>query len=281
MKKLLYGALLGAAALSLGCAITDYPVITDSRGPYDNQVENAGLYDKAYIIPSGTVATIWDDGTDELYTLVAQDWKGDQWLYTYNNFDSTGAVTFLDQTYCDPTRQSNCALSTSWNPDLPNAYPHGSEGAGYNNVDDPFDYTLDTSCSGARSLCLLVGFSSRIGECGSGLWANKQSLAYEFSILDRVNFRGKSVYHLPIDSSIAEFNLTGQDGATATMPIYGRFNLYMDEKLRSMVQLSGNAKFQGRWLGHWTSTHGAATVIDMVYGSLTARFNAKIRPVQL
>ena len=76
MKKLLLIALL--AAFSLGCAVTDYPVIFDTRGADSNGVMT-GQYDLAFIITS-QVATIWDDGSDELFTLVSQDWKGDQWL---------------------------------------------------------------------------------------------------------------------------------------------------------------------------------------------------------
>ncbi len=273
MKKVLFTALL--AVFSLGCAITDYPVIFDSRGA-DGDAVMQGQYDLAYIMPSSQVATIWDDGTDELFTLVSQDWRGDQWLKTYNNFDPTGMVLFLDQTYCDPTFDSSlCAIATAWNPDLPNAYPHGDQGAGYNNVDNVFDYIYDPSCSGARSLSLLVSYTSRIGECGSGVWADKQGAAYEFSILDRVNFRGQSVYHLPIDNSIAAFSVNGHD-----MPIYGRFNLYVDDRLRTMVPMTPNARYQLNALDRAVQRDGNFLDIDMTYGSLTANFKVYVSSVQ-
>lgn len=262
MKKLLCGAFLSVVALSLGCAITDYPVIFDSRGPYDNNVMT-GQYDHAYIIPSSSVATIWSDGSDELNTYVAQDWKGDQWLKTYNNFDASGALNFLDQTYCDPVRQGACAVVTAWNPDV----------AG----DDPFDYTFDTSCSGARSLSLLLGVSSRIGECGSGVMADKQGAAYEFSNLETVSFRGKSVYHLPIDNSIASFTLTGADGAVAGMPIYGRFNAYIDQRLRTMLMASPNARYNMRWMSNFATSHGSAMNVALTYGSLNADYSINVR----
>jgi hypothetical protein len=269
MKKLLFIALL--AAFSLGCAITDYPVIFDSRGADGDGVMD-GQYDLAYIIPSSQIATIWDDGTDELFTLVSQDWRGDQRLKTYNNFDPSGLVLFVDQTYCDPTFDSSfCAIATAWNPDLPNAYPYGSG----SNVDNPFDYILDLNCNGARSLSLLVSYTSRIGECGSGVWADKQGAAYEFSILERTNFRGQSMYHIPLDSTVASFSVNGKD-----MPIYGRFNLYMDDNMRTAIPVSSNARYQLMALDRMVQQDGHFLDVDMTYGSLTANFKINVTTVQ-
>jgi len=274
MKKLFLIALLALA--SLGCAITDYPVITDSRGA-DGGAVMSGQYDLAYIIPSGQVATLWDDGSDELFTLVSQDWKGDQWLKTYNNFDSTGALNFLDQLYCDPTFDSNfCAVVTAWNPDLPNAYPHGDQGAGYNNVDDPFDYVLDLNCNGARSLSLLVSYTSRyFGECGSSVWSDRQGAAYEFSLLDKVNFRGQSVYHIPVDSTVASFTVNG-----AEMPIYGRFNMYMNDKLQVAFPVTPNARYQLNAIDRVIQRDGHFLDVNMTYGSLNANFKVNVTSVQ-
>ncbi len=272
MKKLLLIALL--AAFSLGCAITNYPVIFDSRGADDGGVMT-GQYDLAYISTS-QIATIWDDGTDELFTLVSQDWKGDQWLKTYNNYDPTGAVTFLDQTYCDPTFDSSyCAIVTAWNPDLPEAYVHGDQGAGYNNIDNVFDYTFDTSCNGARSLSLLVSYTTRYGECGSSVWADRQGAAYEFSLLDKVNFRGKSVYHIPVDSTVASFTVNGTE-----MPIYGRFNMYMNDKLQVAMPMTPNARYQLNAINRIIERDGHFMDVNMTYGSLNANFKVNVTTVQ-
>lgn len=282
MRKLLCTAFLAAVVLSLGCAITDYPVITDTRGADANGVL-VSFYDKAYIVPvAGQAATLWEDGTEENYTQLTQDWKGDQWLYTYVNFDPTGAVQFLDQTYCDPVRQTNCSIITAWNPDLPNAYPHGDQNAGYDNADDPFDYVLDENCAGLRSLSYVVSLSTREGdargvaECGSAIWADKQSAAYEFSLLETVNFRGRDYYHLPIDNSVAAFSLVGQDGAQGQMPVFGRFNAYIDRKLRTVFQVTPNARFQLRWIDNWVATHGNYIDVDATYGSLTMNYKVNV-----
>lgn len=279
MKRVLLAALLvGAFALS-GCAVTDYPVVWDSRGADANAVMQS-FYDKAYIIQTSQVATFWPDGSDELFQEVTQDWKGDQWLYTYSNYDASGTLWFQDITYCDPTRQSDCAIVRSWNPDLPNVYPHGDQGAGYNNVDDPFDGVIDPSCQGYRSLSMLLAMNSRLGECGSGIWSDKQGAAFEFANLERVNFRGSEYYHLPIDSSVASFAIQGQDGAATAMPVFGRFNGYLDERLRLLVPVTANAKYQMRWLSNWVANHGSYLDMDVTYGALSANFKINVTTFQ-
>lgn len=278
MKRWSFGALLAAVALCGACAVTDYPVIFDARGA-DSGVGQS-FYDKAYILPTSQVATLWDDGSDELYSSVTQDWRGDQWIYTYNNFDATAAVMLLDQTYCDPTRQGDCAIVTAWNPDLPNAYPHGDQGSGYNNVDDVFDYVPGADCSGYRSLSMLTTFPQRIGECGSGIWADKQGAAYEFGQLSRADFRGKEYYHLPIDNSIASFAVTGEDGFRTTMPVFGRYNGYIDEQLRLVLPMSPNVRFQLRWLDGFVKAHGSYIDVNATYGALTANFKINVTTVQ-
>jgi hypothetical protein len=270
MRNLAYLAFTVLLVAAFGCAITNYPVMFDTRGPDDNQIVDS-FYDKAYIVPSGQVATIYDDGSDELFTLVAQDWRGDQWLYTYNNFDPSGIVTFLDQTYCDPTRQSDCALATAWNPDLPEAYPFGS--SPINGTDDPFDYVFDESCSGARSLSLLVSQGTRFGECGSGVWADKQAAAAEFAALDVTTFQGREFYSLPLDSRNTSLRVNSlMDDASANAPIFGRFQGYVDNELRLAVPMTPNAKYQAKWFANWIANHGAWNEIELTHNGLTANF---------
>jgi len=228
-----------------------------------------GQYDKAYIMPSGQVATIWADGTDELFSDVTQDWKGDKWIYTYNNFDPTASLYWLAQTYCDPNHATDCWVTLAWDPDLPEVYPFMMQN---DNYDDIFDYAWDTTCSGARSLSVLVSYNVRFGECGSGIWQNPQDLALEFSLLNEATFRGASMYELPIDASIASFSITGQDGVNAEMPIYGRFTGYVNSDLQMAMPMTPNWEYQARWLNNFVENHGQYMQIDMTYGSLNAQF---------
>jgi hypothetical protein len=273
MKKMVYVGLLAAVLVSLGCAVTNYPVIFDSRGPWEDSVLD-GQYDQAYLVPTSQVATFWDDGSDELYTLVTQDWKGDQWLRTYNNFDPTMDVQFLDQTYCDPNHQEDCFIVKAWNPDYPDAYPWNGQDSS-NEADDPFDAVEDPACKGYRSLFLLIGQDLRLKECGSSIMADRQNAAFEFALLDRTSFRGKEVYALPVDANVATFTLTGLDGMTMDMPIYGRHELYLDQDLRLAVPMTPNMEYQKEWLASFADAHGDALRVNLKYGSLEASYKVR------
>ncbi|NJN64124.1 MAG: hypothetical protein HC882_04100 [Acidobacteria bacterium] len=271
MKKLVYVAFVAAMAMAFGCAITNYPVMFDTRGADDNQIVDS-FYDKAYIIPSGQIATIYDDGSDELFTEVAQSWRGDQTLYTFNNFDPTGLISFLDQTYCDPTRADNCAAVVADNPDLPEAYTFGS--GPLNEQDDPFDYTLNAECSGARSVSLLLSVGSRIGECGSGIWANKQDAAAEFAALDVTTYQGREFFSLPMDGRNTSITINSHmTGASSAMPVFGRFQSYIDNDLRVVVPVTPNFKYQAKWLANWVASQGTSNQLEVVYNGLTTTFD--------
>jgi len=270
MRKLVYAALVMAVLVSLGCAITNYPVIFDTRGPWEDSVLD-GQYDQAYVIPTGQVATIWDDGSDELFTLVVQDWKGDQWLRTYNNFDPTNSVTFLDQTYCDPNHQQDCWIVKAWNPDYPDAYPWNGQDSS-NEADDPFDVVRDEDCKGYRSFSVLLSMGMRNGECGSSIMDDRQNAAFEFSMLEETTFRGRDVYALPFDRSVASFIMTGTDDVTQKMPIYGRYETYLDKELRLAAPITPNLEYQLDWLRSFTANHGNALRVSVTYGSLNADY---------
>lgn len=269
MRRALF---LGAVLIGVGCHVSNYPVIFDDAGPWDDAVLDS-FYDEAYIVPTGQVATIWTDGSDETFSEVVQDWKGDQWIYTYNNFDPTASVIYLDQTYCDPARQTNCANWVSWNPDLPEYTPGRSPEGPH---DDPFDGVGYPECPGYRSLCQMISMASRIGECGSGLWADKQGLADEFSRLELTTWRGRAVYALPLDASTVAVELSAP-GETAfqAMPVYGRFSAYVDTKLRLAVEVTPNVRYQARWLQRWTEQHGEIARARVTYGSLVAEWDVR------
>lgn len=276
MRKLLYTAFLSAVVLSLGCAVTNYTLITDSAGPYGGVVVDS-FYDKAYIIPSGQVATTGADGSDELYSLVVQDWDGDRRISTYSNFDPTSSVLFLDQQYCDPTRQSDCAITVADDPELPDAYPFSS--SPINPSDDVFDYTFDTSCSGASALSLLLSQTSRIGECGSGFWADKQITYGEFSSLEITDFQGLPVYGLNLNNSTTSVELTNVNGEITQLGLLGNKPIYVDTELRVIAPKSPVDQYNLRQLESWVAANGNDAQINITYGSLTADLNIKLMPL--
>jgi len=262
MKKLLFGAIL-LALVAAGCAITDYPVITDTRGDYSGVIRTGH---KAYIIPSGSVASIYPDGSDELFSLVYQNQYGDQKIYTFNNFDPTGAVNFMDQTYCD-WRYDGCEITRSWNP-------------ANSTVDSTFDYEFFPDCSGARSLSLLLSMSSRYyGECGDRAFAaNKQAVAAEFANLATTSWRGGNAYIIPIDASNTTVTLSSNSGANASLPIYGSFNAFVNDKMQIMLPMTPNMRHELQFLSNWASQNGNQTTMSVTYGSMTGSYNLGLSP---
>lgn len=248
MKKLLFSALL-LVLVTAGCAVTDYPVIVDARGDFSGIIRTGH---KAYIEPTSQVATIWSNGSDELFTMVYQNQYGDQKLYTFNNFDPTGAVNFLDQTYCD-WRYDGCEIVRAWNP--------------VNSVvDTVFDYDFFPDCSGARSLSLLVSETSRVGECGDAMfWASKQQFFAEFANLATISWRGGVAYLLPIDSSNTTITLNN-----VTVPLFGSFTAFVNKDFQTVFPMTPNTRQELRWLSSFVDQNGSTATASITYGSLNA-----------
>jgi hypothetical protein len=262
MRKLLYATLIVAlVASAFGCAITNYPIITDDRADFSGIVRTGH---KAYVVPTGQVATIYSDGSDELFTLVYQNQYGDQKLYTFNNFDPTAAVSFLDQTYCD-WRYEGCEITRAWN-------PHQDNGQ-----DDPFDYEFFPECSGARSLSLLTDQLSRLGECGDSLFEkNSQEMAAEFANLATTSFRGEEAYVVPFSAANTSVTLTGQNGVTTSMPVLGQVDSVLTNELQLVVPMVPNLRHNLQWLNNFVSQNGDNVGLSVQYGSLQGGINARI-----
>lgn len=246
MRKLLYSVLVLALLTSLGCAITNYGVITDDRGDYSGVIRTMH---KAYVVPTGQVATIYADGSDELFTMVYQNQYADRTLYTFNNFDPTGAVNFLDQTYCD-WRYEGCEIVRARDPRQ-------------DWLDDPFDYEFFGDCSGARSLSLLVDQGSRLGECGDRLFSDIQGLSAEFAELPTTTFRGETAYVVPMNAGNTTITLDDTN-----MPLYGQFTSFLTEDLQLVIPMTPNTKLQLGWLANHVNTNGTRANLAITYGSL-------------
>lgn len=261
-KRVLGFELLAIVAtwLSLGCTITDYPIITDDRGSYSGIIRTGH---KAWVTPSTQFATIWDDGAEELFAMVYQNQYGDQHLYTHASLDPSATLVgfaVLDQTYCD-WRFDGCEVLRAWNPHDPA-------------VDDSYDYELfDQNCAGARSLSLLDAYTSRLGECGDHFRGrNYQSLAREFSDLGTAQWRGQTVYDVPLDDDRFSVTLNGE-----LVPILGQPHLYVDEKLRSLMPVQPSARQTLRWLAEWVARNPSGQArVEMTYGSVSSQSEVRI-----
>ncbi|MDQ7005938.1 MAG: hypothetical protein Q9Q40_01760 [Acidobacteriota bacterium] len=251
MRKLLYSVLCLALLASLGCAITNYGVITDDRADFSGVIRTGH---KAYVTPTSQIATIWSDGSDELFTMVYQNQYADRKLYTFNNFDPTASVLFLDQTYCD-WRYEGCEITRAWD-------PHQDA------LDDPFDFEFFEDCSGARSLSLLVSQESRLGECGDRVFADLQNLAGEFADLPVTQFRGEAAYVIPVNAGNTNVSVTTPEGVTASVPLYGQFTGFVTEKLQVVIPMTPNMKSQLNWARNFVDQNGNLGTVEIQYGSL-------------
>lgn len=247
--------------LMAGCEITNYPLITDQRGGYAGVIRTGH---KAYIKQENRHATIWPDGSDETFSMVYQNSYGDRKIYNFNNFDPTASVIFLDDTYCD-WRYEGCALSIAWD-------PHQDA------LDDPFDHVHYLDCSGTRSVCLVLSYSSRFGECGDGLFGfgQGQEMAAEFADLPVTQWRGERAYVLPVDSSNTSVILDTPEGGSYSLPIYGRHDAVVTERLDVITLARPSVKAELRWMLSWVEQNGPRARVTVDYGSVSATVDVEI-----
>ncbi len=261
MRKLLYSVLVLALLASLGCAITNYPVITDDRGGYSGVIRTGH---KAYITPTGQIAQTWPDGSDMLFSMVTQNQYADRTIYTFNNFDPTASVLFLDQTYCD-WRYEGCEIFRARDPHQ-------------DHLDDIFDGEEFPECDGFRSLTGMVGYNERLGECGDRIFSDRQNLAAEFAELATTTFRGETAYIVPINDANSALTLTNADGLAYNVPLYGQHTAFITSKLQLVATMTPNSRFVHEWLRNYAMENGPETRLEISYGSLTGSVDFALVP---
>jgi hypothetical protein len=205
MKKLSYLAFCLVLVAGFGCAITNYGIITDndqvSNGQGSGIVNTAG---KAHLFESSQIATIWPDGTDELFAAIDQKSDGSSTITTYNNFSTGTDPIFHDDLYCN-TAWTGCAIWTAsandGNPDI-------------------FDGTWNQNCLGSRSLSLLLSTGRYYGECG-----DREA---KLSVQDKVNLIDSAVSAKVLNMSGLQWNFGNDLRITATsngvsynLPLFG------------------------------------------------------------
>ncbi len=259
MRKLLYSVLILALLASLGCAITNYGVITDDRGDYSGVIRTGH---KAYIIPTSQTATTYPDGSDELFSMVTQNQYADRTIYTFNNFDPTATALFLDQTYCD-WRYEGCEIIRARDPHQ-------------DHLDDPFDNEQFPECDGFRSLSLFVDQAERVGECGDRIFSNRQDLAAEFAELPTTTFRGETAYVVPMNDANTAITLTNTDGLSFNVPLYGQHTGFITNKLQFVATMTPNSRFVNEWLRNYATEHGSIATAEITYGSLSGNMQISL-----
>jgi len=207
MRYLLFVALSALVIAGLGC-LTDYGIITDNDqsrpGVNDGPIVNTN--GKAHVKEAYRGATIWPDGTDELFSFVDQKSDGTATITTYNNYSTGSEPIFHDDLYCN-TSWTGCSIFTA--PD--------------DNDENLFDGRWNPSCSGARSLSILYSTGRYYGECGSQqakLRVEEKISLLNGAVAAKAYGRGGLLWKLDSsNTTIRVRNLT--TGASVNVPFYG------------------------------------------------------------
>jgi hypothetical protein len=175
MKKFFYLGFCVVLVMGVGCAISDYQIITDNdqNSIAGQQLGNVTVNTngKAHI-RSFQIASIFGDGADEAIHFVDQKSNGDRTLNTYDNFSTFGGPgpTFHDDLYCNPD-WTGCAAWTSTDP--PGGYDRS--GAGF----PAFDGRFNDNCRNGLQTIFSTTRQRRgyynDGECGRGAAADLAS----------------------------------------------------------------------------------------------------------
>jgi hypothetical protein len=145
MRKIFYLGFCLVLAAGIGCAITDYQLITDNDQKHNNNQANftVNTNGKAHI-RSFTVGIIWSDGpwTNDLY-FVDQKSNGNRTMQKYSLVTTAerfyaGEAGVHDDLYCNPD-WVGCSGGTSTDP--PGGYDR--VGAGF----AAFDFDVNVPCS--------------------------------------------------------------------------------------------------------------------------------------
>ena len=197
MKKSLYLAFIAALALSMGCIVTGYPLITDRTVADGFFIVNTN--GKAMINEYSHVASVYPDGRrEETFAMIDQKFDGSATITSYAQvgYDPSG---FIGDTYCNP-EWNGCAMATA---------PNGGS---------LWDYTYNINCDGIFSVQYLYSYSpNRPGECGRGMMQNPGLLnAITGSFVDLGDAWG-----LNLNRSNTRLIGTDDQGHSFDMPLFG------------------------------------------------------------
>lgn len=244
MKKVFYLAFCAVLSLGVGCALTNYALITDndqvSNGQGTGVVNTNG---KALVKQSSQVATLWPDGADNSVWFVDQGASGDRVLTTYNNFSSAYPI-FSDDLYCSPDRQG-CAMITAQDPEIGDA--------------DIFDYSWNSNCSGSRSLSVLLSTSRYYGECGRAVPSlnDRLSMLYQGRATSKWGLAGLRWDMTPANSTVVLDNLAGN---RTLIPMTGAMSLVVvgNGMHNAILDASNPAlKAMGDYAANWAQNYSS------------------------
>lgn len=262
MKKLFYLGFCVALVAGFGCAVTDYPLITDNNQTRNDMPAGVGYTvntnGKAHIIEGiyAGIALITPDGYHQVLWFVDQKANGDQTLFTYDNF-STGYPIFHSDLYCNPD-WTGCALLTADNPVV---------------NDNPLDYKYDIHCKGANTLYYITIMYTRYGECGRA----KANLADRIATLNM----GRLGRSMGVDGLFYDLNnhnttitLNNNAGFVTSLPVTADATVFQGQG-RNWVDMSNPlVASMGRAYADFLANHATSkTTVTLTYNGIAMNWD--------
>jgi hypothetical protein len=258
MRKLLYLGFCLALLMGMGCAITNYALMTEYW--YGNQVYNTN--GKAQIRFDQGVA--FGDGSDWFFftNFVDQKANGNRKLNTYSLVTpySSPNAPWTDYFYCTPD-WNGCAIWSADDPEGP---------------DDPFDGTYGVNCPGAQFLKTLLSSGRYYGECGRA----------SLPVADRINLLSSGTL---IDEYTLGYTLNGGNttiildnnaGVRSLVPVLGQVGLEVGTFKMGHTMLDATNPLlanSARWVADWNDTYGTNhTSITVVYNGVVKTVETRL-----
>jgi len=262
MKKLFYLGVCIVLAMGVGCATTNYALITDN-----NQVKQAGgigatvnTSGKAHIREGIQIATLYPDGADNLFSFVDQKANGDRTLTTYNNWSPSYPI-FHSDFYCNPDWQG-CSVITSSDPEVGDV--------------DNYDYKANWGCiTSFNSISYVVNSSRYYGECG-------RSLDKYATLINMLEKRGDSYYFLMTPANTSALFHSKNDGTTTALGLNFDIPIRVQGKVGDMrMTLDVTNPLQSalaNQINQIVSQHGSAFRVQLQINGMNKNLNGKFLP---
>lgn len=255
MRKLFYLGFCLVLVMGLGCAISNYRLMTDT---WSGEVINTNgkaliMFDQGLALGDGTT---WFN----FFTMVDQKASGDRTLDTYTaKFDYDVPNPWKDFFYCTPD-WIGCSVLTAQDPEDP--------------ADDPYDNVWHVNCDGALQLSYVLDSARYYGECGRSNYTVNERLTFlslgtaidEYTLAYNLNAGNTSVI------------LDNNAGVRSLVPMLGNVGLQLNtfKGNRATVDL-GHPLLANtfRWMADWNDTYGTG------HTQMTVMFNGIVRTTDI
>jgi len=265
MKKLFYLGFALVLAAGVGCALTNYQLITDND-QLKNQsapTSTVNTNGKAHVIESSQIATVYPDFLEETLWFVDQRTNGDRTLTTYINRTTDPVyyggpnAQFHDDLYCNPDWQG-CAVVTAQDPEVGDV--------------DIYDYAYNPRCESGPTVYYLFSTTRYYGECG-------RSLQDVGALIMMGQPKKDGLFYLLTPANTNILLTSKSDGTTTAMTLPGDVSVFVSGQRdrHATVDLTNPVfgSFKNALATHG-EIHGANNEITLQFNGLSKTFATRL-----